>query len=46
MPLAIYSALESDLDAAIGLSVLLLGISALLLVVFRRWLRTPNNAIV
>jgi molybdate transport system permease protein len=38
MPLAIYAALESDLDAAIGLSVLLLAISFGLLVLFRRWL--------
>jgi molybdate transport system permease protein len=42
MPLAIYSALESDADAAIGLSVLLLGVSFVLLVVFRRWLRSPE----
>jgi molybdate transport system permease protein len=39
MPLAIYAALESDLDAALGLSVLLLAISFLLLVFFRRWLQ-------
>ncbi|HEY2593815.1 MAG TPA: ABC transporter permease [Chloroflexota bacterium] len=39
MPLAIYSALESDTDAALGLSVLLLAISAILLLMFRRWLR-------
>ncbi|MDQ6673854.1 MAG: ABC transporter permease [Chloroflexota bacterium] len=35
MPLAIYAALESDLDAALGLSLLLLGISFALLVLFR-----------
>jgi molybdate transport system permease protein len=39
MPLAIYAALESDTDAALGLSVLLLAISAILLLLFRRWLR-------
>jgi molybdate transport system permease protein len=39
MPLAIYAALESDTDAALGLSVLLLAISFALLVLFRRWLR-------
>jgi len=44
MPLAIYAALESDADAAISLSVLLLGISFLLLLLFRRWLRSPNSS--
>jgi molybdate transport system permease protein len=39
MPLAIYAALESDTDAALGLSVMLLAISAVLLLLFRRWLR-------
>ncbi len=39
MPLAIYAALESDTDAALGLSVMLLLISFVLLVFFRRWLR-------
>jgi len=39
MPLAIYAALESDLDAALGLSILLLGMSFALLVLFRRWLQ-------
>src|SRR5207244_10225912 len=39
MPLAIYAALESDTDAAISLSVLLLAISFALLVLFRRWLQ-------
>jgi molybdate transport system permease protein len=38
MPLAIYAALESDVDAALALSVLLHGISFVLLVLFRRWL--------
>ena len=38
MPLAIYAALESDVDAALALSVLLLGISFGLLLLFRRWL--------
>ncbi|MDQ3809261.1 MAG: ABC transporter permease, partial [Chloroflexota bacterium] len=37
MPLAIYAALESDVDAAIGISVLLLAVSFALLVLFRRW---------
>jgi molybdate transport system permease protein len=44
MPLAIYAALESDTDAAIGLSVLLLGLSFLLLLLFRRWLRGTADA--
>jgi molybdate transport system permease protein len=39
MPLAIYAALESDTDAALGLSVILLVISFALLLLFRRWLR-------
>lgn len=38
MPLAIYAALESDTDAAISLSVLLLAISFGLLMLFRGWL--------
>ncbi len=38
MPLAIYSALESDLDAAISLSLVLLLVSFVLLLAFRRWL--------
>ena len=38
MPLAIYAGLETDLDGALALSVLLLGISFALLVLFRRWL--------
>jgi molybdate transport system permease protein len=44
MPLAIYAALESDTDAALGLSILLLGISFVLLAVFRRWLRLATEA--
>jgi molybdate transport system permease protein len=43
MPLAIYAALESDTDAALGLSVMLLVISFALLMLFRRWLRTHNS---
>jgi molybdate transport system permease protein len=43
MPLAIYAALESDLDAALGLSILLLGISFALLVLFRRWLQLSSE---
>jgi molybdate transport system permease protein len=42
MPLAIYAALESDVDAALGLSVLLLAISFGLLVFFRRWLKEAS----
>ena len=38
MPLAIYAALESDLDAALALSIVLLAISFALLLLFRRWL--------
>src|ERR1700716_1430425 len=44
MPLAIYAALESDTDAALGLSVLLLAVSFVLLVLFRRWLRGASEA--
>jgi molybdate transport system permease protein len=39
MPLAIYAALETNLDAAVALSVLLLAISFVLLVLARAWLR-------
>jgi len=45
MPLAIYAALESDTDAALGLSVMLLVISFVLLVLFRRWLRGAAEGI-
>jgi molybdate transport system permease protein len=45
MPLAIYAALESDLDAALGLSVMLLLISCALLVLFRRWLRSASEGL-
>lgn len=45
MPLAIYAALESDTDAALGLSVMLLVISFMLLVLFRRWLRGAAETI-
>jgi molybdate transport system permease protein len=44
MPLAIYAALESDTDAALGLSILLLGISFALLVLFRRWIGLASEA--
>ena len=44
MPLAIYAALETDLDAALGLSILLLGISFALLVLFRRWLQLSSES--
>jgi molybdate transport system permease protein len=44
MPLAIYAALESDTDAALGLSMLLLGTSFGLLVVFRGWLSAAESA--
>jgi molybdate transport system permease protein len=43
MPLAIYAALETDLDPALGLSILLLGISFVLLVLFRRWLQLSSE---
>ncbi|HLZ28698.1 MAG TPA: ABC transporter permease [Chloroflexota bacterium] len=43
MPLAIYAALESDTDAALALSILLLGISFVLLVLFRRWLQGASE---
>jgi molybdate transport system permease protein len=43
MPLAIYSALETDLDAAVALSVLLLGISFVLLIAARSWLREATE---
>jgi len=45
MPLAIYAALESDTDAALGLSVILLVISFVLLVLFRRWLRSASEGV-
>ena len=45
MPLAIYAALESDLDAALGLSMLLLAISFGLLVFFRRWLSQASYGV-
>jgi ABC-type sulfate transport system permease component len=45
MPPAIYAALESDADAALGLSVMLLLISFVLLVLFRRWLRSASEGI-
>jgi molybdate transport system permease protein len=45
MPLAIYAALESDTDAALGLSVILLVISFVLLVLFRRWLRGASEGV-
>ena len=38
MPLAIYAALESDLDAAISLSLVLLAVSFGLLLAFRHWI--------
>ncbi|HET9519264.1 MAG TPA: ABC transporter permease [Actinoplanes sp.] len=42
MPLAVYLALEQDLDAAIVLSLVLLAVSVLVLVSLReRWLATP-----
>jgi molybdate transport system permease protein len=44
MPLAIYAALETNLDAAIALSVILLVISFVLLVVTRSWLRGVEEA--
>jgi len=44
MPLAIYAALESDTDAALGLSIVLLVVSLALLVLFRRWLRAAVDA--
>jgi molybdate transport system permease protein len=43
MPLAIYAALESDTDAALSLSVILLIISFVLLVLFRKWLRSASE---
>jgi molybdate transport system permease protein len=43
MPLAIYAALESDPDAAIALSVLLLAIAGVMLLAFRRWLRIASE---
>ncbi len=45
MPLAIYAALESDTDAALGLSVILLVTSATLLIAFRRWLQTTADGV-
>lgn len=45
MPLAIYAALESDTDAALSLSILLLGISLALLALTRRWLRAATESL-
>jgi molybdate transport system permease protein len=45
MPLAIYAALETDTDAALGLAVVLLAISAVLLLAFRRWLRIASEGV-
>lgn len=45
MPLAIYAALESDTDAALSLSVLLLGLSFALLVLFRGWLTAAADRV-
>jgi molybdate transport system permease protein len=45
MPLAIYAALESDVDAALGLSVLLLAISFAVLIFFRRWLKEASYGV-
>ena len=45
MPLAIYAALESDLDAALALSLVLLLVSFALLVVFRAWTRGTDEAL-
>ncbi len=44
MPLAIYAALETDLDAALGLSILLLGLSFALLALFRHWLQLSSES--
>jgi molybdate transport system permease protein len=41
MPLAIYLGLERDLDVALALSIILLGVSALLLFALRRFERAP-----
>ncbi len=43
MPLAIYAALESNLDAAVALSVLLLAVSFALLVGARTWLSNAED---
>jgi molybdate transport system permease protein len=44
MPLAIYAALETNLDAAVALSVLLLAISFALLIAARSWLHEASEA--
>jgi molybdate transport system permease protein len=44
MPLAIYAALESDTDAALGLSLLLLATSFVLLGLFRRLLSASSES--
>jgi molybdate transport system permease protein len=44
MPLAIYAALESDTDAALGLALLLLATSFVLLVLFRGVLSVPAES--
>ncbi|HEX8968110.1 MAG TPA: ABC transporter permease, partial [Chloroflexota bacterium] len=45
MPLAIYAALENDLDGALALSVVMLAIAFVLLVAFRRWLRHASYGV-
>ncbi|TQL56310.1 hypothetical protein FB474_3924, partial [Oryzihumus leptocrescens] len=45
MPLAVYLALESDPEAAIALSLVLLVVSVVILAVLRdRWLRAGSTA--
>ena len=44
MPLAIYLGLERDIDVALALSVILLGVSAILLFALRRFEREPMLA--
>jgi molybdate transport system permease protein len=44
MPLAIYAALETNLDAAVALSALLLVVSFVLLMLARTWLHSAQEA--
>jgi molybdate transport system permease protein len=45
MPLAIYAGLETDVDAAVAVSVLLLAISFVLLMLARAWLRNASETV-
>ena len=45
MPLAIYASLQGDVEATLAMSVVLLGISFALLLLFRRWLSSASHSV-